>query len=173
MSSSLLCQNSCHIMVLSNRLKSTKFQNGSCPRNQHDCWYVHMLEDEHSTESEHKCFACGIDFGNMYELMNHKKKNHPSDKPCSKYEVGECVYTAEKCWYSHDAQTQPKSPIPSHRNDNQSQDFWPPLQNPNPPPQIQQIMTMMMNKQTQMMGEMMEKVMKTMMTTVLMNQSTK
>ena len=33
--------------------------------------------------------------------MNHRKNEHPSDKPCRYFKEGKCNFTASECWYAH------------------------------------------------------------------------
>ena len=40
-------------------------------------------------------------FGGYYNLMNHRKKMHPSNKKCRNFSSGNCPFNSD-CWYVHD-----------------------------------------------------------------------
>ena len=40
--------------------------------------------------------------------MNHRKKEHPSDKLCRYFKDGKCSFSASECWYAHGNQAQAK-----------------------------------------------------------------
>ena len=35
-------------------------------------------------------------------MMEHRKEEHPSHKTCRYYIKGECLFSAEECWYLHE-----------------------------------------------------------------------
>ena len=46
-----------------------------------------------------KCFTCNMEFDGYYNLMNHRKEVHPSNRRCRNY-PGNCTW-AKECWYVH------------------------------------------------------------------------
>ena len=42
-----------------------------------------------------------MDFDGYYNLMDHRKNVHPSNKKCRNYLKGECSF-GDKCWYVHE-----------------------------------------------------------------------
>ena len=49
-----------------------------------------------------ECYTCKSEFRNYYDLMNHRKQEHPSHKKCRYYLKGECNFSASECWYLHE-----------------------------------------------------------------------
>ena len=50
-----------------------------------------------------KCRVCGDEFSEKWNLMSHRKSNHPGTVAyCTKFEAGICSFTAEFCWWNHD-----------------------------------------------------------------------
>ena len=41
-----------------------------------------------------------MDFDGFYNLMNHRKEVHPSNKKCKYFLAGKCIH-GNKCWYVH------------------------------------------------------------------------
>ena len=48
-----------------------------------------------------QCYTCKLEFNGYYNLMNHRKSVHPSNKRCKNYPVGKCQFD-KKCWYVHE-----------------------------------------------------------------------
>ena len=48
-----------------------------------------------------KCYTCDHEFISYWNLMNHRKETHPSNRKCRNFAKGECKH-AELCWYVHD-----------------------------------------------------------------------
>ena len=51
-------------------------------------------------EDYKQCYTCKMDFDGFYNLMNHRKSVHPSNKPCRNFLNGTCAHGSE-CWYVH------------------------------------------------------------------------
>ena len=49
-----------------------------------------------------KCYTCNLEFRSYHDLMEHRKEEHPSHKTCRYFIKGECLFSAEECWYLHD-----------------------------------------------------------------------
>ena len=47
-----------------------------------------------------QCFTCKMDFDGFFNLMNHRKSVHPSNKQCRNYATGRCTRGSD-CWYVH------------------------------------------------------------------------
>ena len=52
-------------------------------------------------EDYKQCFTCKMDFDGFYNLMNHRKSVHPSNKKCRNFLNGKCTFSDE-CWYVHE-----------------------------------------------------------------------
>ena len=37
-----------------------------------------------------------------YDLMEHRKEEHPSFKKCRYITKGECMFSSNECWYLHE-----------------------------------------------------------------------
>jgi hypothetical protein len=46
-----------------------------------------------------------MDFDGFYNLMNHRKKVHPSYKKCRNFSSGKCTFGVD-CWYVHGEETE-------------------------------------------------------------------
>ena len=50
-----------------------------------------------------KCRICGQEFIEKWNLMRHRKNNHmESVAYCRNFEVGNCSFTSESCWWNHE-----------------------------------------------------------------------
>ena len=49
-----------------------------------------------------KCYTCNLEFRSYHDLMEHRKEEHPSHKTCRYFIKGECLFSAEECWYLHE-----------------------------------------------------------------------
>ena len=47
-------------------------------------------------------YTCKIEFNNYWQLMNHRKLEHPSRRRCRYFLKNECEFDEKKCWYKHD-----------------------------------------------------------------------
>ena len=47
------------------------------------------------------CYTCKKEFLSYWSLMNHRKKEHPSNKTCRYFIKNQCIHGAN-CWYRHD-----------------------------------------------------------------------
>ena len=60
---------------------------------------------KHTNENENgsiKCRICGNRFGNKYDFMNHRKKEHLfSVAFCTNNMNGNCPFSADMCWWKH------------------------------------------------------------------------
>ena len=48
-----------------------------------------------------QCFTCDKQFSSKWNLMEHRKIDHPSNKICRDYKKGSCKRNNEDCWYVH------------------------------------------------------------------------
>ena len=63
----------------------------------------HILRTQHTPcEYKEECYDCGKQFDSYYYLMNHRREEHKSNKPCRYFLENRCNYEAEKCWYKHE-----------------------------------------------------------------------
>ena len=79
--------------------------------NCNDCFFQgeNSLELKNHTErtrhspglNSEKCFTCDKEFPSYWNLMNHRKAEHPSAKKCRYFAMGQCKFDDEVCWYSH------------------------------------------------------------------------
>lgn len=46
-----------------------------------------------------QCYTCGMEFDGYWNLMTHRKNNHPSNKRCRNF-PSSCTFGKE-CWYLH------------------------------------------------------------------------
>ena len=76
-----------------------------CVFSSEDCWYLH--EDNAIGHTVQKgienieCFVCKKPFSSKHDLLEHKKKNHPSKMICTKFQKGTCDRSAQECRYVH------------------------------------------------------------------------
>ena len=53
------------------------------------------------------CKFCGKLLKSKEELMEHRKSQHPGAvKQCEKYQAGTCIFSAKKCWWHHNTNTE-------------------------------------------------------------------
>ena len=65
--------------------------------------------------SNAKCFIYSKTFGNKFEMMNHRKKNHSNIiKRCTKFVEGTCPFQENFCWYSHEKQSNESDNAPEN-----------------------------------------------------------
>ena len=50
-----------------------------------------------------QCYTCKLEFNGYWNLMEHRKIMHPSNKKCRNYPGGKCSFGSE-CWYVHEEQ---------------------------------------------------------------------
>ena len=59
------------------------------------------VKDKRKVFQDYKqCFTCKMDFDGFFNLMNHRKSVHPSNKQCRNYATGRCTRGSD-CWYVH------------------------------------------------------------------------
>ena len=89
--------------------KCRYFIKGECMFSGEECWY--LLEDNPSHNSNnddeevYKCFVCKNNFSSKHEMLDHKKKEHPSKVTCIKFQKGICDRSAESCRFNHTLST--------------------------------------------------------------------
>ena len=67
----------------------------------------HVLRTQHTPcEYKEECYNCRKQFDNYFHLMNHRREEHKSNKPCRYFLENRCIYEAKKCWYMHKEKTQ-------------------------------------------------------------------
>ena len=85
--------------------KCRYYLKGECDFSSEECWYIHenVIKEDSSTHqsSDMECYVCKNTFTSKYDLMEHKKKNHPSNILCDKFLQGACKRSAEDCHYKH------------------------------------------------------------------------
>ena len=52
-----------------------------------------------------ECYTCNKEFPSYRLLMNHRKTDHPSSRLCRYFQIDECNFDAETCWYKHELKT--------------------------------------------------------------------
>ena len=84
---------------------SKQYNCNDCPF-QGDNWSSlkkHIQSLQHNpVEFCEKCYTCGLEFSSYWQLMDHRKQRHPSNRKCRYYARQECLFNAEKCWYRHE-----------------------------------------------------------------------
>ena len=55
------------------------------------------------TPSEYieECYTCKKEFSSYWNLMNHRKAEHPSNKKCRYFLNNLCRFNSVTCWYKH------------------------------------------------------------------------
>ena len=57
-----------------------------------------------------QCYTCKMEFDGFWNLMNHRKSSHPTNKKCRNYPLN-CQFKTE-CWYVHqDDKSEDKSEL--------------------------------------------------------------
>ena len=60
------------------------------------------VKDKRTVFEDYKqCYTCKMDFDGFYNLKNHRKSVHPSNKKCRNFLSGKCTF-ADECWYVHE-----------------------------------------------------------------------
>ena len=65
-----------------------------------------------------QCYTCEMEFDGYYNLMEHRKITHPSNKRCKNF-PGSCTF-GNKCWYLH---IEPMDTEPSMNNEENISNF--------------------------------------------------
>ena len=77
------------------------FIKGCCERSASECWYKH--DSANHNIKEFKCSECDIVFDWKFDLMKHRKHEHPKHvSVCTKNRNGSCHFGEEKCWFKHE-----------------------------------------------------------------------
>ena len=76
----------------------------------------HVKDKRKLFEDYKQCYTCKMDFDGYYNLMDHRKNVHPSNKKCRNYLKGECPF-GEKCWYVHEEKSNNESIFESFKCD--------------------------------------------------------
>ena len=53
-------------------------------------------------EYKEKCFTCDKMFSSYWQLMKHRKSEHPSTKTCRYFQLKQCKFDEDSCWYKHE-----------------------------------------------------------------------
>ena len=62
----------------------------------------HIQRTKHTpSEFKEECYTCKKEFTSYWLLMNHRKTEHPSNKKCRYFQIDQCRFNAESCWYKH------------------------------------------------------------------------
>ena len=48
-----------------------------------------------------QCYTCDLEVDGYWNLMNHRKTVHPSNKKCRNFPNGKCTF-GNQCWYVHE-----------------------------------------------------------------------
>ena len=56
-----------------------------------------------------KCYTCKEEFSSYWNLMNHRKQRHPSNRMCKYFLKNQCVHGSD-CWYRHEEPMETDSP---------------------------------------------------------------
>ena len=63
--------------------------------------FQNVSQNKNSKESQFVCRSCKENFGAKWQLMNHRRDNHPTNKMGFYYAENECSFSASQCWYKH------------------------------------------------------------------------
>ena len=63
-----------------------------------------MISGHSPSEYEETCFTCGDTFKSYSYLMNHLKKEHPSNRVCCYFKENTCIFEESECRYIHSMQ---------------------------------------------------------------------
>ena len=78
------------------------YKTEKCPFADSKCWWNHYVQKQ-SVAAEVKCFICDEKFENKTNMMIHRKKNHPElVRKCDQYEINNCRFKEESCWFKHE-----------------------------------------------------------------------
>ena len=70
----------------------------------------HVQRTKHCpSETKEECYTCKKEFPNYWQLMNHRKEEHPSNKICRYFKEDACQFTDVMCWYKHESKLAHKS----------------------------------------------------------------
>ena len=84
--------------------KCRYYIKGECFFSSEECWYIHddiISSSEPEVIHNFEYYVCKNMFSSKYDLLEHKKQNHPSKVPCKNFQKGTCERSAEKCRFSH------------------------------------------------------------------------
>ena len=73
-------------------------------------------------EDYKQCYTCKMDFDGFYNLMNHRKSVHPSNKQCRKYLADGCTF-GDDCWYVHNEVSKPEETFDNFKCDLCKKDY--------------------------------------------------
>ena len=96
--------------------KCRYFIKGTCHFSGDECWYIHedtVDTSEVEIEGGETCFVCKQIFPTKHDMMEHKKKNHPSKVLCKNFMKVICERSAAECWYLHKRTTKENITIPT------------------------------------------------------------
>ena len=60
-----------------------------------------VSQNKNSKEGKFVCRSCKEKFEAKWQLMNHRRDNHPTDKMCFYDAEDKCSFSASQCWYKH------------------------------------------------------------------------
>ena len=81
------------------------------------------ISDKRKVCNDYKqCFTCKMDFDGYFNLMNHRKVVHPSNKRCRNFLSGACKFEDE-CWYVHDKEDLSQNVFENFKCDQCETDF--------------------------------------------------
>ena len=67
----------------------------------------HVLRTQHNpSECIETCYTCKNEFKSYFHLMNHRNKEHPSNKVCRYFKDKACIFEADICWYRHESKAE-------------------------------------------------------------------
>ena len=81
----------------------TNGRNTECKKSEHTCCKPDKhIDEKHNQNGNFRCRSCGKEFQSKYQLMNHRKSEHPNTlAPCRDYLEERCRFDADKCWWNH------------------------------------------------------------------------
>ena len=56
------------------------------------------------SDFKEECYTCKKEFSSYWVLMNHRKEEHPSSKKCRYFQLDQCRFDADTCWYKHNTE---------------------------------------------------------------------
>ena len=64
----------------------------------------HIQRTQHvASDYIEECYTCKQKFASYWQLMNHRKIEHPSSKKCRYFQNDQCKFDEETCWYKHES----------------------------------------------------------------------
>ena len=84
--------------------KTPQFNCKDCPFQGEDGLQLrkHVQRTQHTpNEFIEGCYNCKEKFSSYWLLMNHRKKEHPSNRMCRFFLENRCIFDENECWFRH------------------------------------------------------------------------